>query len=121
MEMCDLSFSIDKHFVCNTLCDVIYMDICHIILSRPWQFDMNAIYNCRLNEYAFEWKGKKIKRLPSTSILSTKNSTLLEKSILQICSEAKFLSDYKRTSSIVALVVTKANPEQKTIGFPTTI
>jgi hypothetical protein len=27
------------------LCDVIPMDVCHISLGRPWQFDINAIHD----------------------------------------------------------------------------
>lgn len=30
-----LTFSIEKHYVCEILCNVIDMDVCHHILGRP--------------------------------------------------------------------------------------
>ncbi|XP_020678608.1 uncharacterized protein LOC110096825 [Dendrobium catenatum] len=59
-NMCQVNFFIGKHFVCEVLCDVIDMDICHLILGRPWQYDMNAIYECRQNIYTLEWKRRKL-------------------------------------------------------------
>ena len=33
------------------LCDVVEMDACHLLLGRPWQYDMDATYSCRMNTY----------------------------------------------------------------------
>ena len=30
-------------------CDVIPMDVCHILLGRPWQYDQNFIHEGRKN------------------------------------------------------------------------
>ncbi|PKU79630.1 putative mitochondrial protein [Dendrobium catenatum] len=65
-ETCAVTFSIGKHYVCNVVCDVLDMDVCHIILGRPWQFDANAHYDCRSNVYSLEWNGKKLRLLPQT-------------------------------------------------------
>ena len=40
------------------LCDVIPMDVCHILFERPWQFDRNVIHNGRKNTYTFEKNGR---------------------------------------------------------------
>jgi hypothetical protein len=40
------------------MCDVIPMDVCHILLGRPWQFDMNVIHDGRKNTYNLENNGR---------------------------------------------------------------
>jgi hypothetical protein len=42
------------------MCDVVEMDACHVLLGRPWQYDVNATYKGRDNVYLFWWPGKKI-------------------------------------------------------------
>ncbi|XP_028552931.1 uncharacterized protein LOC114580236 [Dendrobium catenatum] len=56
-ESYGVTFSIGKKYVCDVLCDVVKMDVCHLIFGRPWQFDVGATYDCRAHVYAFEWKG----------------------------------------------------------------
>ncbi|XP_020700689.2 uncharacterized protein LOC110112721 [Dendrobium catenatum] len=63
-ESCRVTFSIGKQYVCEIVCDVLDMDVCHIILGRPWQFDAGAIYDCRANVYTLEWKGRRLRLLP---------------------------------------------------------
>ena len=41
----------------EVLCDGLPMDACHLLLGRPWQFDMDAIHNTRSNTYTFKLKG----------------------------------------------------------------
>jgi hypothetical protein len=36
------------------LCDVIPMDVCHLFLGRPWQYDKNVIHDGRKNTYTLE-------------------------------------------------------------------
>jgi hypothetical protein len=40
------------------LCDVIPMDVCHVLLGRPWQFDRNVVHDGRMNTYTLEKDGK---------------------------------------------------------------
>lgn len=42
------------------------IDACHILLGRPWQFDLQAIHKGHDNTYKFNWMGKKIVLLSST-------------------------------------------------------
>ncbi|PKU83878.1 RNA-directed DNA polymerase [Dendrobium catenatum] len=63
-DCCKISFSIGKHYVCEVTCDVLDMDVCHLILGRPWQFDANATHDCIANIYSVEWKGKVLRFLP---------------------------------------------------------
>jgi hypothetical protein len=69
------------------LCDVISMDVCHILLGRPWKFDRNFIHDGRNNTYNLEKNGrthmllpieeKKAKEEPNTSILLMSRKELL--------------------------------------------
>jgi hypothetical protein len=40
------------------LCDVIPMDVCHLLLGRPWQYDRNVIHDGRKNTYTLERNGR---------------------------------------------------------------
>ena len=42
-----------KCYVDELVCDVVEMDACHLILSRPWQYDADATYRCKDNVYVF--------------------------------------------------------------------
>ena len=36
------------------------MDVYHLLLSRPWQYDNNVMHNGHNNTYEFAWMGKKV-------------------------------------------------------------
>jgi hypothetical protein len=40
------------------LCDVIPMDVCHLLLGRPWQYERNVIHDGRKNTYTLEKNGR---------------------------------------------------------------
>lgn len=42
------------------------MDVCPLILGRPWKFDVAAMYDERNICYSFGWKGKCLKFVPMT-------------------------------------------------------
>ena len=48
-----------KWFVDEVVCDV-EMDAWHLILGRPWQYDVDATHKCKDNVYVFFKNGKKI-------------------------------------------------------------
>jgi hypothetical protein len=41
------------------LCDVIPMDVCHVFLGRPWQYDSSVIHDGSKNTYTLEKNGCK--------------------------------------------------------------
>ena len=63
------------------------MDVCHILLGRPWWFDKNVIHDGRKNTYTPKKNGrthmllsieeKKLKEEASTSILLMSGKELL--------------------------------------------
>ena len=46
------------------LCDVIPMDVFHLLLGRPWQYDKNVIHDGRMNTYTLENNGRTHMLLP---------------------------------------------------------
>jgi hypothetical protein len=46
------------------LCDVIPMDVCHLLLGRPWQYDRNVVHDGRMNTYTLEKDGRTHRLLP---------------------------------------------------------
>jgi hypothetical protein len=69
------------------MCDVIPMDVCHVLLGTPWQFDRNVIHDGRKKTYTLEKNGrthmllpieeKKVKEEANTSILLMSGKELL--------------------------------------------
>ncbi|MGG6712857.1 UNVERIFIED_CONTAM: retroviral-like aspartic protease, partial [Salmonella enterica subsp. enterica serovar Weltevreden] len=41
---CKVPISIGKHYKEEVLCDVLDMDVCHILLGRPWQYDNDVTH-----------------------------------------------------------------------------
>jgi hypothetical protein len=48
----------------EVLCDVIPMDVCHVLLGRPWQYDRHVVHDGRMNTYTLEKDGKTHTLLP---------------------------------------------------------
>jgi hypothetical protein len=72
----------------EVLCDVIPMDVCHVLLGRPWKYDRNVIHDGRKNTYTIEKNGckhmlfpiedKGVKEEASPSILLMSGKELLK-------------------------------------------
>jgi hypothetical protein len=70
------------------LCDIIPMDVYHILLGRPWQYDKNVIHDGRKNTYTLEKNGrthillpnedKKVKEETSNTLLLMSGKELLD-------------------------------------------
>jgi hypothetical protein len=85
-KQCFIEFKIGEYRD-EILCDVIPMDVCHVLLGRPWKFDINVIYDGRKNTYTLEKNGrthmslpieeKKVKEEANTSILHMSGNELL--------------------------------------------
>ena len=50
----------------NILCDIVPMQIGHIILRRPWQYDRNFFHDGHSNKITFSFQGTKFILCPST-------------------------------------------------------
>ena len=59
-EQCLVKFKIES-YQNEVLCDVILMDICHMLLGRPWQFDKHVVPNGHVNTCTLTKDGVKHK------------------------------------------------------------
>ena len=41
------------------LCDIMPMDVFHILLGRPWKYDIKVVHDRRKNTYSLEKDGKR--------------------------------------------------------------
>jgi hypothetical protein len=98
----EISFhiSIGKHYSNSILCDVVEMDACHLILGRPWQFDMDAQQQGRANVYTIFQDGRKITFRPLQEV---KNSTHFKGKPVLLSTGSEFI-EVKEARDIMALV-----------------
>ncbi|XP_077249180.1 uncharacterized protein LOC143888627 [Tasmannia lanceolata] len=64
-KRCLVSFSMGKNYHDQVWCDVVPMDVCHILFGRPWQYDRNVTHDGRKNTYTFRMEKVEIVLLPS--------------------------------------------------------
>jgi hypothetical protein len=85
------------------LCDVIPMDVCHVLLARPWHFDKNIIHDGRKNTYTLENNGR------THMLLPIEENKLKEESITNklLMSGKELLSEVKKEHEMQFLVVRK--------------
>ncbi|PKU62463.1 RNA-directed DNA polymerase [Dendrobium catenatum] len=102
-EMCQIVFSIGKHYTCEVLCDVLDMDVCHLILGRLWKFDVGACYDGRANTYSFDWKGKRLRLISHATENQAKD--VEAKTTLHIVPGTTLLTSWKQHSLMFALVI----------------
>ncbi|XP_074362222.1 uncharacterized protein LOC141702444 [Apium graveolens] len=62
--ICKVSISIGKHYKEEVMCDVLDMDICHVLLCHPWKFETDVTYNGHDNVMLFKWGSHKIAMAP---------------------------------------------------------
>eukprot|EP00253_Pinus_taeda_P016259 PITA_16259 len=84
-EQCEVEFQVGK-YKDKKFCDVMPMDMCHILLGRPWQHDRAAMHDGKRNTYKFGKDGVNHTLLPlqeevSGQKIDSKNCCLEERSI----------------------------------------
>ena len=57
-EQCNVEFHIST-YKDEILCDIMAMDVCHILLGRPWKYVKKAVHDGRKNTYSLEKDGKR--------------------------------------------------------------
>ncbi|KAG6757010.1 hypothetical protein POTOM_037310 [Populus tomentosa] len=104
IEICHIQFSIGQNYLDNVTCDVVEMDVCHIILGRPWQFDVDAIYKGRDNVYIFMSKEQKVVLGPIKEEFSIVKPKVKGKSVLLVDGEI-FINEAKKTRELFTVVI----------------
>jgi hypothetical protein len=77
------------------LCDVIPMDVCHVLLGRPWQYERNVVHDGRMNTYTLEKDGMTHQLLPikDTEVKPEVTSTILLMSGKELLTEMEKKED----------------------------
>jgi hypothetical protein len=85
------------------LCDVIPMDVCHLLLGRPWQYDRNVIHDGRMNTYTLEKSGRTHMLLP----IKDKEVKPEVSNIVLLMSGKELLTEVKKKEEPQFIVVRK--------------
>jgi hypothetical protein len=103
-EICRIQFSIGKNYLDEITCDVVEMEACHMILGRPWQFDMDATYKGRDNVYVFMKGGQKVVLGSIREEFSAIKPKIKEKPVLLVNGHT-FMEEAKESREIFAVVI----------------
>jgi hypothetical protein len=85
------------------LCDFIPMDVCHLLLGRPLQYDRNVIHDGRMNTYTLEKNGRTHMLLP----IKDKEVKLEVRNIVLLMSGKELLTEVKKKEEPQLIVVRK--------------
>ncbi|XP_059075260.1 uncharacterized protein LOC131875213 [Cryptomeria japonica] len=115
-EQCWVEFHIGG-YKDKVLCDSIPMDVCHILLGRPWQYDKYAKHDGRKNTYVIEKDGVTFTITPlkdEEPISQARNSVILvgEKEFLKSMEEKIGFAVLIRPNTIVAAEKVKEVPQE---------
>ena len=79
------------------------MDVCHLLLGRPWQYDINVVHDGRKNTYTLEKNGR------MHMLLSIKNQEVkIEMSnVVLLMSGKELLNEVKKKEDTQFIVVRK--------------
>nr|GMC60080.1 Zinc finger, CCHC-type [Ipomoea batatas] len=100
-KVCRVPISIGKSYEDHVICEVIDMDACHILLGRPWQYDVDATHRGKINTYEFFWNQKKIVIPPAVWAKSPTQKTC----VITILDRWKnFVEEAKDTHTVLVLI-----------------
>jgi hypothetical protein len=68
------------------------MDVCHLLLGRPWQYDRNVIHDGRMNTYTLKRNGRTNMLCP----IKDKEVKLEVNNIVLIMSGKELLTEVKK-------------------------
>lgn len=57
-DQCEVEFQICR-YKAKVICDIMSMDVCHILLDMPWQYDRKVVHDRLTNCYKFVEDGIK--------------------------------------------------------------
>lgn len=64
IEIFHVLLFIEKIYKSDVVYDMVDIDVCHLLLGRTWQFDVNRVHKGRYNVYGFWWNSKNICLVP---------------------------------------------------------
>ena len=83
------------------------MDACHILLGRPWQYDINYIHSGRAKTTEFDWMSRRVVLLLIGSSSKTKLNSKKGKQLFSVIKGNEFL--HRKTEPILAFFIKENN------------
>ncbi|XP_071688790.1 uncharacterized protein [Rutidosis leptorrhynchoides] len=102
-KQCEVPISMGK-YKDTIVFDIVDMDACHVLLGRPWQFDLRVIHKGKENTYTFSKDGHKFTLCPYSNSSIPRASKEKEKHIT-LCSREAFLAEVRNAPTIFAVVI----------------
>lgn len=109
-----VAISIGPYYTDHIYCDIAPMDISHLLLGRPCEFDRKIIHNGADNTYQFTCDSHKILLLPSKDTVPPLSSTpaptpptsptTTTPTTTLLCSYAMFVSEFKSEGRAFTLI-----------------
>jgi hypothetical protein len=87
----------------DILCDVVPMDVCHLLLGRLWQYDRNVVHDGRKNTYTLEKNGRMHMLLP----IEDKKAKAEASNAILLMSGKELLDEVKKEEDMQFVVVRK--------------
>ncbi|KAI0515818.1 hypothetical protein KFK09_008486 [Dendrobium nobile] len=88
------------------------MDVCHLILGRPWQFDVDAHYEGRANVYSLDWKGRKLRLLPKPTEASMSVTGATKQAAAHLVSGPVLIQSWREPSPMFALLIVETTERE---------
>jgi hypothetical protein len=85
------------------LCDVIPMNVCHLLLGRPWKYERNMIHDGRKNTYTLDKNGRMHMLLP----IKNQEVKTEMRNIVLLMSGKELLKEVKKKEDTQFIVVRK--------------
>lgn len=59
-KVCKVPLLIENYYKDKILCDVVDMDACHVLLGRPWHYEVDVTYKGRDITFIFWWSKRRL-------------------------------------------------------------
>lgn len=104
-ESWKMTISIGKLYVCDMLCNIVEMDVFHLLLVRPWKFYVGTTYDCRANVYSLEWKGKWLQLLPNIVDSKTPHPGPKKQVALHVVTGSTLIHCWRQPAPVFAFLI----------------
>ena len=106
-HQCLVSFSIGKYYKYQVMCDVMPLEVCHILLGRPWQYDRKTRHNGETNTYTLTLDKKEFTLYPQRHVPDPMHKKPETKLLLT----ANELNSELKDHPIIDLLINKSNSD----------
>ena len=124
-----VSLSIGSYYKDKIYCDIVPMDVSHILLGRPWQYDRDVSHSGRSNVYSFFFENRRIVLLPNQEdpLVAAPTNQKVAPHLLEgtgssdtvlFCSHSVFTQELQETKFTLAIMAIPATNSSTTTTDP---